>query len=937
MSAFHRLAPRLQEAIVNRLGWTALRPVQEQACDALLDGKNAVVLAPTAGGKTEASMFPTLSQLITAPPSGLAALYIAPIKALLNNQAERLGQYTEMVGLDRFVWHGDVSSAARQRFLKSPAHLLMTTPESIEVMLASKRVDAAALFADVRHIIIDEIHALAGIDRGAHLMSVLERVAALSRHDLQRVGLSATVGNPEDILIWLQGSSQRPGVIIDPPKQPARRELLVIHRESLDEVARDASQMAQHHKSLMFCQSRAMTELVADRMQARGTSVYVHHSAVSKEERELAEAQFHSGGDACIVCTSTLELGIDVGDLDKVLQAEAPTTVSAFLQRMGRTGRRPGKAANTTFFCTDRNTVLQAASLIELARAGFVESVAMSDRCWPVLVHQLLAMALAEDGVLPRAAWAHLSQVPDLKGITQAEFDRLIRWMVEGRSLDRVGGRLVIGPATEKAFGRRNFMEMYAVFSSPQTYVVTTAAKQPVGHLEQDFVDRLAEGASCFLLGGRPWRVVLVDHDHRRVQVTPASAGEQPSWSGYLPQFLGFEMCQHMLNLLDDDRVPRWLHPSAATVLAEERADLTERGVLPYSWPALEPLAEGDKAGIRWWTFAGGQINNTLRYALHACAPDWQIVPGNLALRVTGEGVDLNSMREIIGRITDPEFWEDEKLWREIAADLPNYRLSKFQPFMPPWVTREMVAGFLLDLGGTWRWLGGAAGQAPRSRLETIRDEAPALASATPAASGSPHDWSAVQARLEDEAVDHPAPPEAAQPKNPIHWVETPEQLEAICARFGHASVIGLDVETTITRDQSLCLVQIGTHTETALIDPLVVEDLDPLKALLEDEGVVKVIHNASFEKRVLGGYGIEIANVYDTMTVSRQLRKIKGKGMNTLATVCKRELDLVIDKVPQTSNWRRRPLADRQRKYAALDAEILLRLYDVFEAEMLI
>ena len=230
MSVFSRLAPRLQEAIVARLGWSSLRPVQEQAGEALLAGANAVILAPTAGGKTEASMFPTISQMVESAPDGVGALYIAPIKALLNNQAERLGLYTEMVGLRRFVWHGDTDDSARRKFLKEPAELLMTTPESLEVMLVSQRVDEAKLFGDLRIVVIDEVHALAGSDRGAHLMSVLERIALLSRHDVQRVGLSATVGNPDAILSWLQGSSKRPGQVVDPPKAASRRQLLVVHR-----------------------------------------------------------------------------------------------------------------------------------------------------------------------------------------------------------------------------------------------------------------------------------------------------------------------------------------------------------------------------------------------------------------------------------------------------------------------------------------------------------------------------------------------------------------------------------------------------------------------------------------------------------------------------------------------------------------------------------
>ena len=216
-SAFSRFPDRLQAAITARLGWTSLRPVQELAGHALLDGQNAVILAPTAGGKTEASMFPLLAQMVEKEPKGVGILYIAPIKALLNNQAERLGIYTEMLGLSRFLWHGDVKPAAKKAFRQQPATLLMTTPESLEVMLMSASVAHTEIFADLRAIVIDEVHAIAGSDRGAHLMSVLERVIAVSANDVQRVGLSATVGNPDAILDWLQGTSQRPRCKIDPP------------------------------------------------------------------------------------------------------------------------------------------------------------------------------------------------------------------------------------------------------------------------------------------------------------------------------------------------------------------------------------------------------------------------------------------------------------------------------------------------------------------------------------------------------------------------------------------------------------------------------------------------------------------------------------------------------------------------------------------------
>ncbi len=699
MSVFARFAPRLQEAIVSRLGWSSLRPVQEDAGRAILDGKNAIVLAPTAGGKTEAAMFPAISGLVDEPTEAVGVLYVAPIKALLNNQADRLGLYTEMVGLRRFVWHGDTSDADRRRFLREPCELLMTTPESLEVMLVSRRVNAARLFTDLRLVVIDEVHAVAGTDRGAHLMSVLERIRTLSRHDVQRIGLSATVGNPEEILRWLQGTSQRPGGVVDPPQPPSRRQLLVVHRPDLALIAEEAAESARGVKSLFFCQSRATAEAVAGHMRQTGTTVFVHHSAVSREERQIAEEQFHHGTDACIVCTSTLELGIDVGDLDRVLQAEAPDSVSSFLQRMGRTGRRPGQVANTTFFCETTDGVLQAIALIELAKSGWVEHVAVNDRCWPVFIHQLLAMSLAADGVVLQPAWEHLSRVPDFRGIRREELDRLVDWMIRDGSFVQAGGRLVLGPKAERRFGRRNFMELFAVFSSPQNYTVQTGTGQPLGTLNQEFVDRLVDGVSCFLLGGRAWAVLEVRHDDRRVVVGPAPRGRQPTWGGFIPQFLGETVCRKIRDVLASGDAYGYLTPEAAALLAGRRDALGR--VLTPGHPGVE-ITDHE---IRWWTFAGGRINSTLRYGLGTLLPGVQIVPDNFLLRLRGDDLTYPRFQDAEASLRSPAFWADEGLWNGVFDSLPGYRLSKFQPLMPPWVEREVVANYLLDVRGAVEWL----------------------------------------------------------------------------------------------------------------------------------------------------------------------------------------------------------------------------------------
>ena len=211
-------------------------------------------------------MFPLLSMLMEKEPQSVGLIYIAPIKALLNNQAERLGMYTEMVGLRRFLWHGDVKDSDKRKFIKEPAAVLMTTPESLEVMLLSARVPHAKLFRDLRAVVIDEIHALAGSDRGTHLLSVLERIARHTPNDIQRIGLSATVGNPEEILAWLQSTSKRAGSVIDPPKQPSPKDLRVYLRTTTMAIAQNASRKAAGKKSLFFCESRSLAEDIAEQV-----------------------------------------------------------------------------------------------------------------------------------------------------------------------------------------------------------------------------------------------------------------------------------------------------------------------------------------------------------------------------------------------------------------------------------------------------------------------------------------------------------------------------------------------------------------------------------------------------------------------------------------------------------------------------------------------
>jgi ATP-dependent Lhr-like helicase len=296
-------------------------------------------------------------------------------------------------------------------------------------------------------------------------------------------------------------------------------------------------------------------------------------------------------------------------------------------------------------------------------------------------------------------AWAHLSRVPDFAGISREEYDRLIAWLIENDWMRMATGRIVLGPQAERRFGRRNFMDLYAVFSSPQSYAVETGGGQPLGTLNQEFVDRLVDGVSTFLLSGRAWLVQMIRHDDRRVIVGPAPRGRQPTWGGFLPQFLGFDLCQKIREVLAGATTYPYLDESATAVLAEQRA-------------ILGPVLRGNRGNLeiidgeyRWWTFAGGRINSTLRYALVAIAGDWKVSTDNFTVRMRGDALNGEAFDAAMERLRQADLWQDDELWSTVAAGLPGYRLSKFQPLMPPWVEREVISRFLLDVPGTFRWL----------------------------------------------------------------------------------------------------------------------------------------------------------------------------------------------------------------------------------------
>lgn len=635
MSAFDQLHPSIQHHVVNSLGWRSLRPLQEHSIEPVLGGKNCLLLAPTAGGKTEAAILPVLSRMLSEDWRGLTVLYVCPIRALLNNLEDRLSYYAGLVGRRCGLWHGDVAQAAKSRTLKDPPDILLTTPESLEALLISTRTDKKHFFGCLRTIVVDEIHAFAGDDRGWHLLAVLERIQRLAQMDVQRIGLSATVGNPDVLLRWLCGTSHREGLVVAAASPGvADADVMIDYVGSLQNAAEVLRLLHHGEKRLVFCDSRARTEELAVHLRAAGVKTYVSHSSLSVEQRRDAETAFREGRDCVIVATSTLELGIDVGDLDRVIQIDAPSTVSSFLQRLGRTGRRLKTKRNCLFLATTRSWLLQAAAIVELWQSGYVEPLEPPVKPYHLIAQQLLALILQDRGIGHRASRERLKPLLEQAAIPADLLEMIIAHMLSAEILADDSSLLGMGSEGERLYGAKNFMTLVSIFDTPPLFTVYWGPKD-LGCVHPISFRGHNGHPAVLSLGGRSWQLTHIDWERKTAHVTPSEHPGRSRWLGE-SQPLRYELCQAVRRiLLGRDESDAW---SARTRTEIKQARNEATSVAPDSL-----VVERDPARERttWWTFAGLFANSELARRLPAGARfdnftvtvDKTVPPEQLSLR----------------------------------------------------------------------------------------------------------------------------------------------------------------------------------------------------------------------------------------------------------------------------------------------------------------
>ncbi|WOX21221.1 DEAD/DEAH box helicase [Streptomyces solicathayae] len=693
MSSLDDLDPVLTHHIVNSLGWRSLRPLQEDAIEPLMAGEDAILLAPTAGGKTEAASFPILSRMTAERWQGTSVLYLCPLKALLNNLLPRLETYTSWLGRTAALWHGDVTAGQRKRILNNRPDVLLTTPESMEAMLVSANVDHKAFFSGLRTVVVDEVHAFAGDDRGWHLLALLERLQKSVGRPIQRVGLSATVGNPVELLHWLQGSGAghrvarvvAPHLDASPAAHSATNEPVVdIQLDYVGSVDNAATVIASLHageKRLVFCESRRMVEELGEKLRLRGVTTFLSHASLSVDERRRAEQAFAEARDCVIVSTSTLELGIDVGDLDRVIQLEAPATVASFLQRLGRTGRRTGTTRNCLFLALTEDGLLSAAGLLLLWSRGWVEPIVPPPEPRHIVAQQLIALCLQEHRVGDRLWpewWNGL-------GPFGQPAEPIVRHLVDEGFLDRDGGMLFVGPEAERRFGHRHFMGLTAVFTAPPQFTVFQGRSE-IGRTDPDLLTEEIEGPRKLLLAGRSWLVTYIDWRRKRCYVEPTDGGGKAKWSGLgFARATSFELTRAVREVLLGADPSVKLTKRAVASLAEARDHFMDA-----VHPGGTLVTRGRCGYIRWWTWAGHRANATLAASLGA---------------VTSPAQRINDCWIRLREDVDP------RAWKQAVADvsgglcLPEVdpravKGLKFGEALPPRLAEATLATRFADMAG---------------------------------------------------------------------------------------------------------------------------------------------------------------------------------------------------------------------------------------------
>ncbi len=533
--------PRIRDAM-KELGISRPTDAQAQVIPVSLEGKNVLLVAPTGIGKTEAAILPIFHKILETEPAGFHTLYITPLRALNRDMMKRMTWFGERLGITVSVRHGDTTQNDRRKQVLKPPQILITTPETFQIMMTGSRLKN--ILKNVKHVIVDEIHELAQDERGAQLSIGLERLRVLADHDFQRIGLSATVGTPEEVARFLRGSSspieivnvardKRMSVKVSSPV-PEKGDVLLadtIHSDE-DTAARlrfCSEQIKAHNSTLLFVNTRDSAEILGARFHLIDPDhpVGVHHGSLSKDIRIQMEDEFKSQMLDALICTSSLELGIDVGSADFTIQYNSPREVSRLVQRLGRSGHKIGQLSKGVIVTDTPDDILESLVVARRALAGELEQTDIRKNPLVVLANQVIAHAMQVGDENIEEFFKIVTRAYPFQTLDREEYDRVVEQLGEIRVI-----RVEDDEFRRNKRSRLHFFDNVSMIPDERTFrVVDITTRKPIGKLDESFVVAYAEPTASLIVRGRPWNIVSLEED--TILVEPSlGLGTVPSWSG---------------------------------------------------------------------------------------------------------------------------------------------------------------------------------------------------------------------------------------------------------------------------------------------------------------------------------------------------------------------------------------------------------------------
>lgn len=689
------LNPRLSHFLVNRLGWNKLRNVQRAALELIMGGDDTLIIASTASGKTEAALIPIFNSMIGEGAEPVCLLYVSPLKALINDMHMRMDSWCSHFNLEAMKWHGDVSGSAKKRFIRDPVEVLLITPESLEVILINRTHDEKRrIFRNLRYIIIDEIHYFIEADRGVQLNSLLSRIESYTDRRPQRIGLSATIGNPDAVMDWMSPG----GCSLVKSESDRKLDFRIFNVNLKDPNVEDLEELLDilkrltGRKVLIFSPSRARAEayyrIIKEKLDVE---VFIHHGSLSKDLREDAEAKFKELSGAFMVSTSTLELGIDVGDIDVVVHLSAPASVNQFLQRTGRSGRKRG-SQRTIIFTDKGRDVLIALSTVSLALSGKLENLRIPERPLDIYFHQILSSVFELEKPEPSDIYRLLNRSSVFSGISEDYFWRMLKFMMDEDFLRKYGPYIHHGFKFEKTFGRMNFLEFYSVFPPNYEFKVKRGTKT-IGTIDAFFAVNYLNKGSLFILGGDEWVVMDIDHERFTVRVKPyLGDADIPRWnSGGMP--VSFEVSRHAYDIIlgnfNRDLLEKLDEPSRMKIekyMGRAASYGLKEGMIPVDTDSR----------ISIYTFAGDRVNKLISdiFALEVEKGVSDVV--NDAFRTSFvAGIDYSDIVSIMEDI--PSIIGEDDFPLRLHTHLNNFVKNKFIRHLPANVAAEIIYELLYN------------------------------------------------------------------------------------------------------------------------------------------------------------------------------------------------------------------------------------------------